>query len=306
MAEPVKRLLVIGNATADFGYAVECLPRRGETILAQGQSLEPGGKGLNQAVAAVRAGADVTFATAIGDDAEATMLRAFLAAEGLDSPAVRSMNGATDRSIVCTELSGENLIVSTDHKAKSIGFDDVRILLHSLRRDDMLLMQGNLSRATTRESLSVAAAAGARVVLNPAPIAWDFARLLQWAQVLVVNEIEAETLSGIAEPEAGAAALQLGGAGAVVVTLGASGALLRTGVVRAIAAPAVHAVDTAGAGDVFVGVLAASLLDGDTLDEACGWAVRAASLSVTRRGTSSSFPTALELRYLRHCQTVVG
>jgi len=293
------RILVLGNATADFGYPVEHLPRPGETILARGQSIEAGGKGLNQAVVASRAGGSVTFATAIGDDAEGALIRAYLIEQGLDSPAQRVAHGMTDRSIICTERSGQNMIVSTDRQAKSITLDDVHGLLHSLRRGDILLMQGNLSRETTRDSLAAAAAMGARAILNPAPISWDFSDLVKWAHILVVNEVEAETLSGVPAPEAAAEMLQQRGAATVIVTLGAAGALLRTETACLVPAPDTHAVDTAGAGDVFVGVLAAAIADGETVQEACGWAVRAASLSVTRPGTSGAFPTARELQHLR-------
>ncbi len=290
---------MLGNATADYGYQVERLPRPGETVLADGQSVEPGGKGLNQAVVAARAGASVTFATAIGDDADGAMIRAYLADEGLASSAQRMTRGPTDRSILCTERGGQNFIVSTDRQAKSIMIDDARDLLTALRPGDILLMQGNLSRETTGDALQAAEAAGVRTILNPAPITWDFSAVLKWSRILVVNEVEAETLSGAAEPETAAAILRRRGAGTVIVTLGAAGALLAAETACLIPAPDVQAVDTAGAGDVFVGVLAAAIAEREDVSEACGWAIRAASLSVTRPGTSGAFPTARELQQLR-------
>ena len=276
----------------------------GETILARGQTLEPGGKGLNQAVVASRAGAHITFATAIGDDAEGALIRALLRDQGLGSAAQHVRDAPTDRSIICTDRRGENIIVSTDGLAKSITVEEVRPLLQSLASGDILLMQGNLSLETTRDSLAAAAAAGARVILNPAPIDWDYTGLLQWVHVLVLNEVEAETLSGVRASERAAEILQARGAGTVIVTLGAAGALLGTETALVVPAPAVDVVDTAGAGDVFVGVLAASLSEGTTLREACDWAVHAASLSVTRPGTSGSFPTARELHELRRSRNI--
>jgi ribokinase len=118
--------------------------------------------------------------------------------------------------------------------------------------------------------------------------------------LVVVNEVETRMLTGVPDPYAAADVLMSWGAGAVVTTLGAEGALMtEPHGARAVSAPAVHAVDTAGAGDVFCGVLAGSLAGGRPLMDAVPLAVAAASLSVTRRGTSSSFPTRVELANIK-------
>ncbi len=160
-------------------------------------------------------------------------------------------------------------------------------------------MQGNLSRTTTEACLIEARRRGARTLLNPAPIAFDYAGLWPLVDVAIVNEVESRVLGAIEAHDQAARRLLELGAGAAIVTLGAAGALVVTrDAARPVPAPTVAVVDTAGAGDVFCGVFAAALAGGRGLPDAVPLAVAAASLAVTRRGTSSAFPSAAELAAL--------
>ena len=161
-------------------------------------------------------------------------------------------------------------------------------------------MQGNLTRETTTFCLRRARAAGARTLLNPAPVAFKYENVWPEVDLAIVNEVESQILTGLADPVAAALALRKAGVGTVVTTLGSEGARLidREGE-RFVAAPAVEALDTTGAGDVFCGVLAAATASRVEREAALRWAVAAASLSVTRRGTSSAFPSPEELARLR-------
>ena len=289
-------LLVVGNATVDVSFELEALPRPGETLLARGRMVDAGGKGLNQAVVARRAGAEVIYVAAIGDDPEADFIHARLAAEGLPGADLLCRSGPTDQSIIYLDRHGENMIVSTADRARSLTGAQVSERFERLGRGDLLLLQGNLARATTEDCLARGRASGMFTLLNPAPIDYPYAGLWPLVDLAVVNDVEAATLGGDGAPAESARRLLFAGAGAVVATLGPKGALIVEGArTTSVPAATVAVVDTAGAGDVFCGVLAAALSEGRPLPDAVAWAVAAASLSVTRRGTSSAFPTPAEL-----------
>lgn len=287
----MSRVLVLGNATVDLIQRVDRLPRPGETRIGSALLRCPGGKGLNQAVVAARAGADVTFVAAIGHDADAAYLRAALAAEPLTAHWL-AVDRSTDLSSIWVAAGGENMIVSSDACAESIDMAAAAPALDALGKGDWLLLQGNLSATTTRESAVRARQRGAFVAFNPAPIKADLAAVLATVDVVVLNEVEAETLGGVA-------AVLGGGARIVLLTRGAAGATIHApSGAQDIAAPRVDAVDTAGAGDVVVGTLVALLSRGATPARAAVIAVAAASRSVTREGTLPSFPSRAEMAAL--------
>ena len=292
---------VVGNAVLDITFELDRLPQPGETLLARARRTDVGGKGLNQAIVARRAGAAVTFVAPIGQDAEAGLIRERISGEGLSTEGLIAGPGPSDQSIIHLDRAGENMIVSTAAQARSLTPEALLPRLAGLGAGDLLLMQGNLTRAATEACLSRARAAGARTLLNPAPIDFDYGGLWPLVDFAIVNEGEARQLGGHRETADAAARLLSAGAGAVVVTLGPAGAfvLLRERQAFFVEAPQVTAVDTAGAGDVFCGVLAAALADGLPAVDGMRWAVAAASLSVTRPGTSSAFPGAAELARLR-------
>jgi ribokinase len=160
-------------------------------------------------------------------------------------------------------------------------------------------MQGNLSREVTGMCLARARAAEATTILNSAPIAFDYACLWPFVDIAILNQIEGETLTGEVEIDAATAVLRSRGAGKVVLTLGPGGAVVLEGEwPQHVPAPTVTAVDTTGAGDVLAGVVAAGIDRGLPLMPAVRWAVAAASHKVTRRGTSSGFPSTGELAAL--------
>lgn len=293
-------ILVLGNATVDLFYEVGRFPVPGETLLARNKLVDAGGKGLNQAVAAHRAGVAVRFCAALGNDAAAKVILQHLAAEGLSAAALWRHVGPTDESLIFVASSGENAIVSTVGAARSVTPAAARAALEDLSAGDTLLMQGNLDRLTTLAGLEAARAGGLCTILNPAPIAFDYTGLWPLIDIAVLNEVEAAFLGGDRNIDCAIARLLAAGSKCVIVTLGAAGARLydKSGMQR-VPAPAVMPVDTTGAGDVFCGVLAAGLSQGMTVRAVVGWAVAAASLSVTRRGTGAALPTCSELAELR-------
>lgn len=291
---------VVGNATVDITYRVRRLPRPGETLLAFERSVDAGGKGLNQAIAAARAGARVRLIAAIGTDAASTVLRERLAGEANLRAELLEAPHFTDESLIMVADDGENAIVSTQGCAAWLDGERAVAALGTVTAADTLLLQGNLSFAATEACLAQGRERGLRTVLNPAPLHFDVAPLLQLVDLVVVNQVEATTIAGIADPAVAAAAIRARSDTVVLLTLGAGGCrLFRDGEGQPFSAPAVRAVDTAGAGDVFTGVVAAGLAGGASLEAATALAVRTAALAVTRPGTSSSFPTSNEIRALQ-------
>jgi ribokinase len=290
-------VVVVGSAMVDVAYRVERLPGPSESVLARGRTIDAGGKGLNQAIIAHRAGAEVRYRAGLGSDPAAAIIRTRLEADGLSDAWLVSVPGATDKSIVYVARSGENCIVSTDAAAKQLTLADLEDVLIGLSPGDVLLVQGNLSRDVTAACLARARAAEAVTVLNPAPIDFDYSGLWPMVDIAILNQIEARTLTGEVEIDAASAVLCSRGVGTVVLTLGPEGALVREGqgLPQRVPAPAVTAVDTTGAGDVLAGVMAAGIDRGLPLISAVRWAVAAASDKVTRPGTSSGFPTSVEL-----------
>ena len=290
----MNRVLVIGNATVDLILSLPHLPAPGETVLAETGFRCAGGKGLNQAVAAARLGVPTTLVAPIGEDADGRFLREALRSEPVEAGWLASPH-ATDLSIISIAAGGENAIVSTAASARWLPSQAAVAAASSLGAGDILILQGNLTETTTRAALRTARAREARVILNTAPIAWDQRGLAFEADIVVANAGEAEFLTGFVD-EAAALSLIEAGASAAIVTRGANDTLLadRSRLVH-LPIATVDVVDTSGAGDVTVGTLAGALALGRSLPDALALALAAASLSVTRRGTTPSFPTADEL-----------
>ncbi|WP_291296406.1 PfkB family carbohydrate kinase [Elioraea sp.] len=288
------RLLVFGNAGWDLPLRVPRLPRAGETLLGERGGDSPGGKGLNQAVIAARAGADVLFIAPLGDDREGEALRAALAAEPLAFAAIPSRH-RTDLSLLCVAEDGSNLILSTNACADGVDVAEAEAAAAWLAPGCMLLMQCGFLAAPTLAAARAGAARGARVLLNAAPLRWDIAPLLPLLDTLILNEVEAEAASGCADPADAALQLHQRGARQVIVTLGGEGAVcVDANGVRRQEAPAALVRDTTGAGDVFCGAYAAASLAGHADPMAA--AQRAAAWSVSREGCFAAFPPASVLR----------
>ena len=293
----MSRVVVCGSLNMDVVVQSERRPAIGETVLGATASFLPGGKGLNQAVAAARLGVPTAMVGAVGDDAFANSLRGFLADNDIDSLGVREVDTLATGVAVIQVLAKDNAITVASGANLAFNREMVR---EDPRPDEVWVMQFETPIEETDAILKRARASGARTVLNLAPYAPFPSGLLECVDVLVLNEIELAQATGLklraSSQRQGVAAcerLRSQGARAVVATLGPRGAIVVTAE-HSAAVPAFPAevVDTTGAGDCFVGALAARLTQGATPLEAARYASAAASCSVERLGAAPSMPTA--------------
>ena len=285
------QVVVVGSANVDLFAGVAAIPAPGETVLATGRETRAGGKGLNQAVAAARAGARTTFVAAVGQDEGAELLLDEAAGAGVDTGLVRRADGPSGSAWIMVQADGENAIV-VDGGANATLTDLTEAELAAVGGADVVVAQLETPLAAVQQAAGSARDGGAAFVLNAAPAAALPQELLRLVDVLVVNEHEARHLSGEADPATAVGVLREL-VGAVVVTLGAEGALLADGAgTRRVPGVPATVVDTTGAGDAFTGTLAATLATGADLDAAARRAVVAGALAVETAGAVPSIPTA--------------
>lgn len=266
----------------------------GETMFGTRFTTGPGGKGLNQAVAAARAGADVRFLGAVGGDPFGDRLRQRLREDGVGVERLRTVDAETGIAAITVTDDGENSIVVVPgaNADESFAAGD-RALISAASH---LVVQLERPVGLVERAMTFARSRGVRNVLTPAPARDGIEPLLELADIVVPNEGEATLLSG--ERDAVRAARMLSRRGAtIIVTRGARGAVVaREGeILHEVAAPPVAAVDTTGAGDTFTGALVAWLSQGATLADALRAAVVAAAIGVTRPGAAESAPTRGEI-----------
>lgn len=290
-------IVVIGSANMDTVYSVEHIPRPGETITSRNVMLGAGGKGANQAVAAGRLGGDVAFVGAVGADAAGEALRASLRGAGVDVSHLATAHEPTGSAFICVADSGENSIVV--HPGANGCVDAALIeaqeeLLASAR---VCVMQLEVPHAAIWRAVELCHRQGVRVMLNPSPVTEIPERVLAATDVLVPNEHEAEALMGMCPDER---ALKdfcaRTGVGQIVMTMGSSG-VWRATREEAEFYPCrkVRAVDTTGAGDCFLGALAASVAAGGSMDAAIRFAMAASAIAVTRPGAQQAMPGLTEV-----------
>jgi len=291
-------IVVLGSINLDLVARVAHLPRPGETAVGRSFASQPGGKGANQALAARRAGAKAALFGCVGRDAFAMPALALLREGDVAIDGVREVDDATGVALIHVEDSGENAITVVAGANASASANQVPD--EFLDSNTTVLLQFETPPA---ESLALAMRArsrGARVVLNTAPALRPDRAWLSAIDVLVANEHEAAALARAfslpARPQAFATAMAQDNRVTTIVTLGARGALAFTPAERLdVPALAVEAVDSVGAGDAFVGVLAAALDRRAPLSEALVRATVAGSLACTRAGAQHSLPTASEI-----------
>jgi ribokinase len=285
---------VVGSANLDLVAGAPRIPGPGETVLGTDYSEHAGGKGLNQAVAAARSGAQVAFVGCVGNDDAGRRMLGVLTGDRIDSGAVAIGTAPTGRALIVVDAAGENSIVVVP------GANHALVVPDALPPTSVVLCQLEIPLDQVRRALIAARRSGATTILNPAPAAPLPSELVALCDVIVPNEHEVELLGG-------AEALIEQGCGAVVVTLGSAGVAVHTadGVSHTDSFD-VDVVDTTGAGDAFCGSLAAQLAAGESLASAVRWASAAGGLATTVLGAVPAQPTADSIRELLASQPVAS
>lgn len=274
----------------------------GETLVASDVLVSPGGKGANQALAARRMGADTVLVGSVGDDAFAMQALRLLRQAGVDLSRIQVVDRATGLAWVAVDRAGQNAITVIPGANAVTGAEALEAVRRLLGPRDTLVLQLEIPLETVAAAVNLARAAGARVLLDPAPAPSALPDACWQVDILTPNQGEAGQLLGgpavrdVREAKAAARALRQRGPKVAVVKLGEAGVVWATaqGVFYLPAEP-VTAVDSTGAGDAFAGALAARLDAGDPLPEAMRLANRAAAVSTTRRGAQVSFPDREEV-----------
>lgn len=291
---------VIGSINIDVVAFGSPLPRPGETVIGNDFSLVLGGKGANQAIAAVRAGAPTYMIGAVGNDMFKDLALSTLAAEGIDVTGVGITDGATGIAHIRVDAaSAQNNIMIIPNANFRLTPDDAEASLRALRdRVSVVLVQLEIPLAVVQRVSEVCAACDLRLVLDPAPAQSIPSEVWRGVSVVKPNELEAEMLTGIAVTDRSSAELAAQwflerGAALVVITQGKHGAIAigGAGVAEHPAFPATP-VDTTAAGDAFAGAFGASLARNAPVSEAIRRGLAAGALAVGVPGASPSLPTA--------------
>lgn len=295
-------VFVAGSINMDVVATADRHPKPGETVAGRKVLHFPGGKGANQAVAAAKLGAKTTLIGRVGTDAFGRELRTFLAAQGIDLAFVQDTPEAHTGTALITVANADNTIVVIPGANAHLSVADVA--LPSLAKGDVAVSQFEIPLPAISAFFARARAAGATTILNPAPALHFDRELLDLVDILILNETELGLLARTELRDTdnhtrfieAAQLLQAGTDKIVCITLGRRGGVaLINGEPLIIPGRAVEALDATGAGDCFVGVVAAQLANGQPIRDAFSYANIAASICVQRMGAAPSMPTAAEV-----------
>jgi ribokinase len=296
----------MGSYVADVAFRTAKLPAWGETTMGAGFKLGPGGKGSNQAVAAARAGAQVSFISKLGRDAFGDLARATYRDESIDTTYLFETTTPTGAAAILLDATtGENAIIVVPGACFELTPEEVDRARPLIERAAVFVTQLELSLPTVEHGLKLAHSLGVPTILNPAPGCALPRSIFEYCDYITPNETEAEVLTGIhvaslEDAERAADALLALGARNAIITLGARGAFAKNATTRQYvdAIDAGPVVETTGAGDAFNGGFAVALAEGRDIIDATRFGCAVAGLSVTRPGTAPSMPHRNEIDVL--------
>ncbi|PHM58730.1 ribokinase [Xenorhabdus sp. KK7.4] len=299
----VAKLAVMGSINVDHILNIKFFPQPGETVQGKQYQVAFGGKGANQAVAAGRCGADITFIACVGQDDVGKNICQQLVKDNINTSAIRMIEGeSTGVALIFVNQQGENIIGINAGANGSLTPECIHHHEVVIKEADALLLQLEIPLNTVLLAAEMAKKHLTKVILNPAPAQKVSDKLLSLVDIITPNETEAEHLTGIAitdNTEAGKAAQFLHDKGieTVIITLGSRGVWLseqgKQG--KVISGFPVKAIDTVAAGDTFNGALVTGLLEGQEILSAIRFAHAAAAIAVTRRGAQTSIPWRSEI-----------
>lgn len=298
-----KWVTVMGSFVADLAFRTDRVPVWGETLMGQSFKLGPGGKGSNQAVAAARAGAKVSFISKLGADPFGDMARKLYEIEGIDTQYLFSTASATGAAaIIIDAAKGENAIIVVPGACFEVTAAEVDQARELIAGSSVFVAQLELSLPVVEHGLALAHALGVPTILNPAPAMSLPDSIYAQIDYITPNETETAALTGVtvetvADAEKAADAFLTRGVRNAIITLGAQGVFVKNAGVKAHV-PAVDAgkvVETTGAGDAFNGGFAVALSEGMDLVLAARFGCVTAGISITRPGTAPSMPSRAEI-----------
>lgn len=300
------KVTVLGSINMDLVVACDRIPQPGETVLAKSAVEVSGGKGANQAVAASRAGAEVSLIGRVGDDVFRDRLLKSLRQQNIDLQAVQTTNDCScGLAIISVETSGQNAITVIPGANNQVTVADVVASRRTIESSDILMVQLELPIDAVIEAIRIARRAGVRVILDPAPAPQEWPDELLQVDLLCPNESEAAALVGhtvcdFPSAESAARTLHDRGATNVAITMGSQGTLLlHQDQTEMFLAYPVDVVDTTAAGDAFAGALAVHWAQTDNLRQAVEFANAAGALAASNHGAQPSMGTRQEIENLR-------
>ncbi len=295
------KIVVVGSANTDFVLQVQELPSRGQTVLGNQFSIVRGGKGANQAVAAARLGADVTFVARLGTDSFGDEAIAAYQQDGIRTDfIVQDPELHSGVALIVVNCKGENTVSVGPNANSRLSPENVFAAEAAIREADCLLVQLEIPLEAVQAALELARRHHVRTILNPAPARKIPAEILKLVDTLTPNETEAAILADqdpSAVPTDSLPQLaSILGIPNLVVTLGAKGAcILQSGQTNFVVPFPITPVDTTASGDAFNGALAVALARGESFPGAVRFANAAGAITATRLGAQPSLPTLEEL-----------
>ncbi|CUS25926.1 ribokinase family sugar kinase [Paucilactobacillus oligofermentans DSM 15707 = LMG 22743] len=294
---------VLGSLNLDTIVTIKRIPQPGETISSADKSSAAGGKGANQAIAAVRAGAKVNFIGKVGNDDAGKFMVKSLSDDNVDTSNVsKDDKVGTGSAIILLDENGQNSIVVYGGTNQEVTGEDIASAHAQIKESNFLIAQFETPQAAALEAFKFAKENGVTTILNPAPADSILPELLQYTDILVPNETESETLTGIKVTDEQSmlenfAAFRKMGVKNLVITVGDKGAFYANDTDHAfVPAFKVNAVDTTAAGDTFIGSLSSQLTsDLSNMETAISFAQRASSITVQGMGAIPSIPTLAQI-----------
>ena len=292
------KVVVIGSSNTDMTIKAERLPKPGETILGGVFVMGPGGKGANQAVAARRLGADVSFICKVGKDIFGDNAIEGYRKEGIDTSRILRSDKASGTALILVDAKAENCIAVAPGANGDLTPEDIDSVADVIRSAGYLILQLEIPVESVLRAARIAHEAGVYVILNPAPACPLPRELFSYVSLITPNQTESALLTGIEDNlDAAVDKLLEMGVKDVVVTLGSKGSMVVSGGERTfVPSQKVNAVDTTAAGDTFCGALCVALSEGSSLVQAAGFATKASALTVQKMGAQDSIPYRSDIK----------
>lgn len=291
-------VLVIGSLIVDNTIYVKSLPQPGETIFAKSSLISHGGKGANQALAVHLSGGEVNLIGCVGGDSVGEKYKRYLQEKGVGSDyLMTSLTNRTGSAFITVDDSGENSIIVNSGSNSDLRANHIDENIDIIKTSEIMLLQQEIPASTIQHACMIGKKCGLTIIMNPSPLKPSFDIKQFPCDILILNEIEAQQLSGKDNPIESFEVFDSFGVETVIITRGAQTVLYKhlTDPIKQFQPPKVQAIDTVGAGDTFAGTFAASLLRNESLHNSIQFASVAASISVTKKGAQGAMPTKKEI-----------